>query len=135
LCQGEVIELDDLPEHFPGARPAVAATLAAPSYHLPPASAVGLSTPVAGPWAADGHPTAEAAASPFLVPRASPPDNGVLPPVVRSTLAESRERTELWRITEALERNGRNRLRAAAELGISRMTLYKKLHKYGLMGA
>jgi transcriptional regulator with PAS, ATPase and Fis domain len=54
--------------------------------------------------------------------------------VVRSTLAESRERTELWRITEALERNGRNRLRAAAELGISRMTLYKKLHKYGLMG-
>jgi transcriptional regulator of acetoin/glycerol metabolism len=25
-----------------------------------------------------------------------------------------------------------NRLRAAAELGISRMTLYKKLHRFGL---
>jgi two-component system response regulator HydG len=135
LCQGEVIELDDLPEHFSGARPAVAETLAAPSYHLPPAPAAGLSAPVAGPWAADGHPTAGATASPFFVPRAGPPVSGVLPPVVRSTLAESRERTELWRIIEALERNGRNRLRAAAELGISRMTLYKKLHKYGLMGA
>ena len=28
-----------------------------------------------------------------------------------------------------------NRLRTAAELGISRMGLYKKLHKYGLMAA
>jgi transcriptional regulator with PAS, ATPase and Fis domain len=39
------------------------------------------------------------------------------------------------RITQALERHANNRLRAAAELGISRMALYKKLHKYGLMGA
>jgi DNA-binding NtrC family response regulator len=38
-------------------------------------------------------------------------------------------------INQALERNGHNRQRAAADLGISRMTLYKKLHKYGLMGA
>jgi DNA-binding protein Fis len=30
-------------------------------------------------------------------------------------------------------RHSNNRLRAAAELGISRMTLYKKLHKYGIM--
>jgi transcriptional regulator with PAS, ATPase and Fis domain len=50
-------------------------------------------------------------------------------------LAESKERAELSLITQALERNGQNRLRAAAELGISRMTLYKKLHKYGLIGA
>src|SRR5262249_9060410 len=134
LCQGEVIELDDLPEHFHRMRPAVAATPAAPSYHLPPAAAAGLSAPVAGPWVADGLPTTDAA-SPFRVPMAGPPDSGVSPAVVRSTLAESKEWTELSLITEALERNGQNRLRAAAELGISRMTLYKKLHKYGLMGA
>lgn len=41
--------------------------------------------------------------------------------------------TELTRITEALRKHHNNRLRAAAELGISRMSLYKKLHKYGLM--
>ena len=39
------------------------------------------------------------------------------------------------RISEALRKHGNNRLRAAAELGISRMGLYKKLHKYGLMQA
>jgi hypothetical protein len=32
-----------------------------------------------------------------------------------------------------LQKYRNNRLRAAAELGISRMTLYKKLHRYGLM--
>jgi two-component system response regulator HydG len=135
LCQGEVIELDDLPEHFHGIRPAVATTPAAPSYQLSAAPAAGLSAPVAGPWAADRLATPNVAASPFLAPRAGPPDHRVSPPVVRSTLAESKERAELSLITEALERNGQNRLRAAAELGISRMTLYKKLHKYGLMGA
>jgi transcriptional regulator with PAS, ATPase and Fis domain len=39
------------------------------------------------------------------------------------------------RIVEALEKHGNNRLRAAVELGISRMTLYKKLHAFGLFGA
>ena len=42
---------------------------------------------------------------------------------------------EREQITEALVRHGNNRLRAAAELGVSRMTLYKKLHKFGLMAA
>ncbi|MCI0465126.1 MAG: sigma-54 dependent transcriptional regulator, partial [Gemmataceae bacterium] len=51
-----------------------------------------------------------------------------------SSLVQSREEVEVLRITEALEKHGNNRLRAAAELGISRMALYKKLHKYGLMG-
>jgi transcriptional regulator of acetoin/glycerol metabolism len=40
---------------------------------------------------------------------------------------------EAGRIAQALQRHNNNRLRAAAELGISRMTLYKKLHRYGLM--
>jgi DNA-binding NtrC family response regulator len=52
-----------------------------------------------------------------------------------STLARTKDDAELNRITVALQRHQNNRLRAAAELGISRMTLYKKLHKYGLMGA
>ena len=51
-----------------------------------------------------------------------------------STLAESKEAVEREQITAALQRNGNNRLRAAADLGICRMTLYKKLHKFGLMG-
>jgi len=51
------------------------------------------------------------------------------------TLAGAKEEAEIQRITEALRRHGNNRLRAAAELGISRMGLYKKLRKYGLFDA
>ncbi len=53
----------------------------------------------------------------------------------RSTLAKGKDQAELALIHQALERHGNNRLRAAAELGVSRMTLYKKLRKHGLMGA
>jgi DNA-binding NtrC family response regulator len=53
-----------------------------------------------------------------------------LPPV--SPLGKVRERAERARIVEALQKTGNNRLRAAVELGISRRTLYKKLHRYGL---
>ena len=49
------------------------------------------------------------------------------------TLRQSKAEAEVRRIGEALQRHGNNRLRAAAELGISRMGLYKKLHKHGLM--
>jgi two-component system response regulator AtoC len=49
-----------------------------------------------------------------------------------STLAQSKQMAERRCIEEALRRNRNNRLRAAADLGISRMALYKKLHKYGL---
>jgi len=52
-----------------------------------------------------------------------------------ATLARSKDDAELVCITDALHRHQNNRLRAAAELGISRVTLYKKLHKYGLMGS
>lgn len=52
-----------------------------------------------------------------------------------ASLVRSKEEAERHCIAEALERSGNNRLRAAAALGISRMTLYKKLHKYGLMGS
>jgi DNA-binding NtrC family response regulator len=53
---------------------------------------------------------------------------------INGTLTQSKEVAEQARIRDALDKNENNRLRAAAELGISRMTLYKKLHKYGLMG-
>jgi two-component system response regulator HydG len=49
------------------------------------------------------------------------------------TLAQSKELAEIERIKEALAKHKNNRLRAASELGISRMGLYKKLHKYGLV--
>jgi two-component system, NtrC family, response regulator HydG len=45
----------------------------------------------------------------------------------------SKEEIELATIRRALQRNRYNRLRTAADLGISRMTLYKKLHQYGLI--
>jgi DNA-binding NtrC family response regulator len=65
-------------------------------------------------------------------------DNGrVVPATTASeqpaTLAQSREETEIRRIQEALHKHQNNRRRAAAELGISRMGLYKKLEKYKLM--
>jgi two-component system response regulator HydG len=50
-----------------------------------------------------------------------------------SWLATARERGERDHIMAALQKAGNNRLRAAAVLGISRRTLYKKLHRYGLM--
>jgi DNA-binding NtrC family response regulator len=52
----------------------------------------------------------------------SPPRDSFVPP-----------QSELNRILSALNKHGNNRLRAAAELGLSRVSLYKKLHKYGLM--
>lgn len=50
-----------------------------------------------------------------------------------SPLDRAKWKAEVLQITEALERHCDNRLRAAAELGISRRTFYKKLHRYGLM--
>jgi DNA-binding NtrC family response regulator len=57
----------------------------------------------------------------------------VSPPSAAGTLAQSKAKAELLRITQALRKHGNNRVRAAAELGISRMSLYKKLQKYGLL--
>ena len=38
----------------------------------------------------------------------------------------------MWRTCEALRKHRNNRVRAAAEPGMSRVSPYKKLHKYGL---
>jgi two-component system response regulator PilR (NtrC family) len=51
----------------------------------------------------------------------------------RSPLRHTQDKAEAALIKEVLSKHGNNRLRAALELGISRRTLYKKLHRYGLM--
>jgi DNA-binding NtrC family response regulator len=51
-----------------------------------------------------------------------------------NALARSYAAAETLRISQALRNHDNNRARAAAELGISRMSLYKKLRKYGLGG-
>jgi DNA-binding NtrC family response regulator len=48
-------------------------------------------------------------------------------------LAEARMAAEFERLQEALLRHHNNRTSAAAALGISRVTLYKKLRRYGLI--
>jgi DNA-binding NtrC family response regulator len=50
-----------------------------------------------------------------------------------SILQQTRQEAEVARIVQTLRKHGNNRSRAALELGISRRTLYKKLHVYGLM--
>jgi DNA-binding NtrC family response regulator len=51
---------------------------------------------------------------------------------IGGTLKQSRETTERANIVRALERAGQSRTRAAQYLGVSRVTLYKKMKKYGL---
>jgi DNA-binding NtrC family response regulator len=49
------------------------------------------------------------------------------------TLKQSRESSERANIVRALEKAGQSRTRAAQLLGVSRVTLYKKMKKYGLL--
>jgi two-component system, NtrC family, response regulator HydG len=120
LGNGPMIELDDFPECVRTAVAAVA-VMGAPAPLPPPARSPPDSLPA----------LAVSGAALDVDLRA---DHG-LPTAVRATFAESKDQTERALIVQALDRNDDNRLRAAADLGISRMTLYKKLHKYGLMGA
>jgi transcriptional regulator with PAS, ATPase and Fis domain len=52
---------------------------------------------------------------------------------VHNSLSNSIDVVERTFIQKALERHGNSRARTAAALGISRVTLYKKMKKYGLM--
>jgi DNA-binding NtrC family response regulator len=52
---------------------------------------------------------------------------------VRNALDSARQHGERHRILQALTRHGNNRTPTAKELGISRVALYKKLHKFGLV--
>jgi two-component system response regulator HydG len=109
LAHGAFVTVEDLPDRFhPASTPVI--SIPAPFSTSPATSPDAL----------------RFASAPVPVPVLAAP---------RTTLAESKDQAELALISDALVRNGNNRLRAAAELGISRMTLYKKLHKYGLMQA
>ena len=57
------------------------------------------------------------------------------PPAQHDSLSHNREQLERNVIQRALANNGYSRARAASALGISRVTLYKKMKKYGLMRA
>jgi transcriptional regulator with PAS, ATPase and Fis domain len=71
--------------------------------------------------------------SPLVHSRAeAPPTVGVVPGGFGGTLKQSRESTERANILRALEKAGQSRTRAAQLLGVSRVTLYKKMKKYGL---
>ncbi len=59
--------------------------------------------------------------------------NGSLVKNDTDTLLHNRELLERNVIQRALANNGYSRARAASALGISRVTLYKKMKKYGLM--
>ena len=50
----------------------------------------------------------------------------------KGTLKEMVEQVERWLITEALRENGNNKTRTAAQLGITREGLHKKLAKFAL---
>ena len=50
-----------------------------------------------------------------------------------SSLAQNRETTERATIIRALEKVSFSRTRSAQLLGVSRVTLYKKMKKYGLL--
>jgi transcriptional regulator with PAS, ATPase and Fis domain len=70
-----------------------------------------------------------------LVMSAQPGVAAVMPALggYGGTLKESRAAMERANILRALERAGQSRTRAAQLLGISRVTLYKKMDKYGLL--
>jgi DNA-binding NtrC family response regulator len=65
------------------------------------------------------------------VGKSGPGSSGSLAPAAR--VANTCGNDEMRRISQALQKHGNNRVRAAIELRISRVTLYKKLHKYGFM--
>jgi DNA-binding NtrC family response regulator len=54
------------------------------------------------------------------------------PAAASNGLQAARRKAELNQLLDALQRHNNNRTRAAESLGISRVTLYKKLHQYGL---
>jgi transcriptional regulator with PAS, ATPase and Fis domain len=72
--------------------------------------------------------------SPLIHNRTEVPSNVTIstPGGFGGTLKQSRESTERTNILRALEKAGQSRTRAAQLLGVSRVTLYKKMKKYGL---
>jgi two-component system response regulator HydG len=106
LCPGRIIQVDDLPDSVRAHKP----------------------TTAPGQPTTSSPPGREAVSPAVATPLAS-----VVAEKQEATLAEAKEAAEAERIWEALRKHNNNKLRAAEELGISRMTLYKKMHRYGMM--
>ncbi|MCH8042652.1 MAG: sigma-54-dependent Fis family transcriptional regulator [Planctomycetes bacterium] len=119
LCSGDTILPVDLPEAVwsaavppnPGSSPEPAAADSGPVEHL------------SGPRPSEAR---------GLLADESFCLNPLLPPDL-SPLAQARIQAEIQCIVEMLAKNKNNRSRTAEDLGISRVALYKKLHRYGLM--
>jgi DNA-binding NtrC family response regulator len=118
LCTGREVPIDDLPDHI-RERPNV----------MERAVGARLGQEVR----LDAMPNVRTAAVPPPHARPVAPSQQTVVFSADATLAQMKEEAEIQRITQALQRQKNNRLRAAADLGISRMALYKKLHRYGLM--
>ena len=74
--------------------------------------------------------------SPQVLTRADAPNVTTPPPGgFDGTLRQTREATERANILRALEKAGQSRTRAAQMLGVSRVTLYKKMKAYKLLKA
>ena len=65
-----------------------------------------------------------------IVPKTAPDDLAETMSLGKSKLIQVKQEAESSIILHTLAKNGNNRSRAAKDLGISRVTLYKKLHKY-----
>jgi DNA-binding NtrC family response regulator len=61
-----------------------------------------------------------------------PPDVGAAPRPAAARAAEERAAEERRQLVEALERTGWNRTRAAEALGVSRVTLWKRIKRHGV---
>jgi DNA-binding NtrC family response regulator len=126
LCGEDIIDFDTLPHQI--RRAAAGEALAARMTN--PASPIAQTTlPASVPAAAP--PAPHPAANVEVRPQANAPSGYSIPK--NASLANARVQAEVDRIVQALRTHDNNRLRAARELGISRVALYKKLHKYGLM--
>lgn len=74
--------------------------------------------------------------SPQVLARAeTPPTTLPIPSTFDGTLKQTREATERANILRALEKANQSRTRAAQMLGVSRVTLYKKMKHYKLLKA
>jgi DNA-binding NtrC family response regulator len=70
---------------------------------------------------------------PLVQNSTSPPGAPGHTAIPAGSLAHNRETTERTAILRALEKSAYSRTRAAQALGVSRVTLYKKMKKYGLL--
>lgn len=67
--------------------------------------------------------------------RTGPTDAATTSAMRKSVLVSVRIEAEIAHLVAVLQRHRNNRTRAADELGISRTALYKKLHRFGLVGS